>query len=204
MNSSAPISNPSSRCSAVLSAVMNMIGRDELDLICRASSNPEPSGKPMSRITRSHKPSLSFFNARCFVSAQYTSYFSRCSRSHKVAPSERSSSTNKRRFITCAFRRRLCKGSDGQRKFKSRHKAAYFTATDLYATVHCFSQPLHDIQANAAAAAARVAHEEFSQFAEVALKAAAVIGEGNPRSSPTPLNAHLDFGRVTVGDCILD
>src|SRR6185369_14261815 len=127
---------------------------------CRASSKPEPSGKPISRITKSQTPSFSFFSALCLVSTHATSYFSRSKRSCKVAPSERSSSTSNRRFIVGLHAiRMLCSGdSRTVRQIKLRDETRFGATLERNGAAHPLHQLAHDVKAYSAPAAAAVAH----------------------------------------------
>src|SRR5438105_1450098 len=208
MNSSAPISKPSRRCSAVLNAVINIIGKVVLPFISLANSKPDPSGKPMSRMTRSHSPSFNFASALCLVSTHATSYFSRRRRSCKVAPSDRSSSTSNSRFIigirmhasSVLFFGKHARGvgTHGFGQVQLSHKAALCSAAKLNRAVHCFCQLTHDVKPNAAAAAARVTHEQFAELTQIPLKAAAVIDHSHAQASGVAAYIHINLRCVPV------
>src|SRR5215471_21084298 len=171
---------------------MNIMGIVAFDLICRANSKPDPSGKPISRITRSQSPSFNFVNALCLVSTHATSYFSRSKRSCRVAPSERSSSTSNRRFIisTNLWRRLGCHG-----QFKLHDKAGIRATIKFDLAVHPLYQLTNDIKAHAAATATRVPHKKFAQLLEVAGKTLAVIRDLDHASiGRASFNADRNFG----------
>src|SRR5258706_850847 len=203
-NSSAPISNPSRRCSAVLNAVMNMIGTEVLCLMWRANSKPDPSGKPMSRITRSHRPSSSFFSARCLVSTQATSYDSRSSRSFKVAPSERSSSTSNSRFIAAPLRAHRVRTLSIRKNHLSQ-KPVRTRVGKIDRAVHSLDQLAHDVEPDAAAAAASMPHEELAQTVEVAVKPVTIVADAYDQMSiAVAFHRHVNLSSLPMGDGILD
>src|ERR1041385_6658155 len=154
---------------------MNMIGSFVLSLMWRPNSNPDPSGSPISEITRSQFPSSNFFSARCLVSTHATSYFSRSRRSCKVAPSDRSSSTSNSRFIIGTHTSGMLflgKHAGGVcahsfRQIQLSYEAALFSAAKLNRTAHRLRQLTHDIKSYAAAAAARVAHKQFAELTQI-------------------------------------
>src|SRR6266404_2698159 len=203
-NSSAPISNPSKRCSAVLSAVINIIGTGVVSLMSRASSKPDPSGRPMSRITRSQIPSCSFFSARCLVSTHTTSYGSRSRRSCKVAPSERSSSTSNSRFITGALRAHRIRSS-GVREIHLSQEPARGGIGKTDRAVHSPDQLTNYVEPDAAPAPARMPHKQFAQPIGIAMKTVTIVAHPHDQVIVVPaLHRHLDRSRLAMRDGILD
>src|SRR5258708_16100876 len=182
---------------------MNIIGAGVVSLMWRASSKPDPSGKPMSRITRSHSPSCSFFSARCLVSTHTTSYGSRSRRSCKVAPSERSSSTSSSRFITGSLRANRIR-SPGVREIHHRQKPARTRIGKTDRAVHPFHQMADDVEPDAAAAAARVSHEQFAKLGGIAVKTMAVVAQSHDQTIVTTApDRHLYLTCLAWPDRIL-
>src|SRR5215471_100406 len=154
---------------------MNIMGMVAFDLICRANSKPDPSGKPISRITRSQSPSFNLVSALCLVSTHATSYFSRSRRSCKVAPSERSSSTSNRRFIVgthasgvqlFVFGSEHAGGARDESvgQIKSSDKARVRPTLKLNRPLHSLHELAHDIKAHPTTAAAAVSHKQPAQL----------------------------------------
>ena len=89
------------------------------------------------------------------------------------------------------------------RQFKLGQQPARLTVTEFDRSVHCCQQTPHDVQSNAAAAAARVPHKQFTQLAQVTLKAAPVIDYGNAKPSRIPAHLNIHLCRVTMDDGVL-